>query len=194
MTIAPCCPALASGECGSTEADLMLVERDYSPGSSHSTDVGYRVCISVLSDFGILPGDVLRLPRIPENELPLEISGLCGWTIRSGWQDSFALGRLLVPPRQLIANSICILPQLILGPTVRIVAAAPWNEFFPRGRTAPIPQPCPPVAPGSFPIFPRQFCNSLRLKLRRRHPSIFAFPEVVAARPRYGHKVLYLRF
>ena len=43
--------------------------------------------------------------------------------------------RLFVPPRQLIANSICILPQLILGPTVRIVAAAPWNEFFPSGRT-----------------------------------------------------------
>ncbi len=133
MTIALCCPALASGECGSTEADLMLVERDYSPGSSHSTEVVYRVCINVLSDFGILTGDVLRLPRIPENELPSGIS-VCAVEFNLDGKTLLLL-RLFVPPRQLIANSICILPQLILGPTVRIVAAAPWNEFFPRGRT-----------------------------------------------------------
>ena len=134
MTIAVCCPALAAGECVSTEADLMLVERDYSPGSSHSTDVVYRVCIDVLSDFGILTGDVLRLPRIPENELPSEIS-VCAVEFDLDGKTLLLL-RLFVPPRQLIANSICSLPQLTLGPTARIVAAAPWNEFFPRGHAA----------------------------------------------------------
>ena len=132
MTIALCCPALASGECGFTEADLMLVERDYSPGSSNSIGVGYRVCINVLSDFGILTGDVLRLPRIPENELPSGIS-VCAVEFDLDGRTLLLL-RLFVPPRQLIANSICILPQLTLGPTARIVAAAPWNEFFPRGH------------------------------------------------------------
>ncbi len=133
MTIALCCPALAPCECGSTDADLRLVEQDYSPGSSHASGMVYRVCIGVLSDFGILTGDILRLPRIPENELPPEIS-VCAVEFDLDGKTLLLL-RLFVPPRQLIANSICILPQLIPGPTVRIVAAAPWSEFFPQGRS-----------------------------------------------------------
>jgi hypothetical protein len=127
----------------STEADLMLVERDYSPGSSHSTEVVYRVCINVLSDFGILTGDVLRLPRVPENELPSGIS-VCAVEFDLDGKTLLLL-RLFVPPRQLIANSICSLPQLILGPTARIVAAAPWSEFFPCGCTV---SHCPAVSAG----------------------------------------------
>ena len=134
MTIILCCPAAAAGECGSIEGDLVLVEQERLSAGLHSSDLVYKVCINVLSDVGILTGDVLRLTRLSKNELPSEIS-VCAVEFDLD-NSTLMLLRLFVPPRQLIANSICNLPQLTLGPTVRIVAAAPWNEFFPRGHAA----------------------------------------------------------
>ena len=90
----------------------------------------YMVRVNVLSDSGILSGDVLRLPRLRESELPPEIS-VCAVEFDLDGSRVLLL-RLFVPPRQLIANSACILPPLTLGPATRIVAAAPWTEFFPR--------------------------------------------------------------
>jgi hypothetical protein len=70
----------------------------------------------------------LRLPRLRENELPAEIS-VCAVEFDLDGSTVLLL-RLFVPPRQLISNSACILPPLAIGPTTRIVAAAPWNAFL----------------------------------------------------------------
>jgi hypothetical protein len=128
VTVVVCCPALLAGECGISEADLVLVNQAHPDMSADSSELTYKVCINVLSDFGILSGDVLRLPRLRENELPPEIS-VCAVEFDLDGSTVLLL-RLFVPPRQLISNSACVLPPLTLGPTTRIVAAAPLECIF----------------------------------------------------------------
>ena len=128
MTVVVCCPALLAGECGTSEADLVLVNQAYPGTSADSSELTYKVYINALSDSGIRSGDVLRLPRLRENELPTEIS-VCAVEFDLDGIPVLLL-RLFVPPRQLISNSACILPPLTLGPATRIVAAAPLTAPF----------------------------------------------------------------
>ena len=87
----------------------------------------YEVRSRVLSDSGILPGDLLRLRLLGEGETPADVS-IAAVAVGPS-ERRLLLLRLFVPPRQLTINTACLeLPQLVLGPRVRLIAAAPWTE------------------------------------------------------------------
>ncbi|MFT4079098.1 hypothetical protein [Rhodomicrobium sp.] len=113
----------AEGQSG-LDDDLIALDRSHARSGSDPSHQVYEVRSRVLSDSGIFPGDLLTLRRLDKGETPAAVS-LAAVAVGCP-PKQFLLLRLFVPPRQLTINTGCLaLPPLVLGPNVRLIAAAP---------------------------------------------------------------------
>jgi hypothetical protein len=128
VTGMPYLSPLEAAEASLGAADLVLA----GPGPHSAQPEGayycYEVCTPVLSDCGIVPGEVVALNPVSSGESIRELSVVAA-RLELG-ADALLLLRLLVPPRLLIANSALIeRPPLIAGRYARILAARPLAEL-----------------------------------------------------------------
>ncbi len=128
MTVMPYLSPLEAAEASLGEADLIFADSAPQMGQPKNACCHYEVCTPVLSDCGIVPGDVLALNPVSSGERVGELS-VAAVRLELG-ADALLLLRLLVPPRLLIANSALVeRPPLIAGHYARILAARPWAEL-----------------------------------------------------------------
>ena len=117
---------------GQNGGDDDLIELDQGHGNPLSYQ-SYRVRSGVLSDCGLLPGDILTLRLLGDGETPADVS-IAAATVELP-QRRVLLLRLFVPPRQLTINTGDLeLPPLLLGPGVRLIAATPASAPPPSWR------------------------------------------------------------
>jgi hypothetical protein len=98
---------------------------------SQTSEVRYatfQVLSFSLSEFDILPGDILRLRLLEKDEIPTEIS-IVAVKIRQE-----LLLRHFVPPRWLFMNTDRISRPMVLSPLTEIVAASACEEDAPYWR------------------------------------------------------------
>ncbi len=116
--------ALATGECNLLDDDLAEYSQDHGSPVSFPSYKTYIVRSRVLSDYDILPEDVLSLRLLAEGERPSEVS-IVAVHLELALHRILLL-RLFVPPRQLTVNTDSPhFPPLVLGQFVRLIAAAP---------------------------------------------------------------------
>ncbi|MGO8778930.1 MAG: hypothetical protein ACLQKK_08460 [Rhodomicrobium sp.] len=128
MTGMPYLPPLEAAELSLGEADLIFAGPGPYMGQPKGAYCRYEVCTPVLSDCGIVPGEVLALNPVSGGERVQELS-VAAVRLELG-RDALLLLRLLVPPRLLIANSALVeRPPLIAGRYARVLAARPLVEL-----------------------------------------------------------------
>ena len=128
MTGMPYLSPLEAAEWSLGEADLIFAGPSLDMGQPRGDYRCYQVCTPVLSDCGIVPGEVLALNPLLSGERLLELS-VAAVRLELGEQRLLLL-RLLVPPRLLIANSTLVeRPPLIAGRYARVLATRPLVEL-----------------------------------------------------------------
>ncbi|MGO9364866.1 MAG: hypothetical protein ACLP02_15645 [Rhodomicrobium sp.] len=128
MTVVPFLSPLEAAEASLGAADLIRANPGPQEGHPKSAYCYYEVCTPVLSDCGIVPGEMLALNPVSSGESLRELSVAA---VRLELDaHALLLLRLLVPPRLLIANSALVeRPPLVAGRYTRILAARPLAEL-----------------------------------------------------------------
>jgi hypothetical protein len=128
VTVMPYLSPLEAAEASLGEADLIFAGPGPYMGQPDNAYCRYEVCTPVLSDCGIVPGEVLALNPVSNMESLRELS-VAAVRLELG-AEALLLLRLLVPPRLLIANSALLeRPPLIAGRYARVLAARPLAEL-----------------------------------------------------------------